>query len=100
MWRVPVSESGSRVGFVDPDSIDLAGDWGVGVPARRGVLGWRAVTQRRVTVSLVVFLLEVADHHAGGALQHVSVDVRCPVSLQLAVFASYLAVFGVSPFSQ
>jgi hypothetical protein len=33
--------------------------------AGRSVLGWRAVAQRGVTVSVIMFVLEVADDHAG-----------------------------------
>ena len=33
-------------GLFDPDSVDLAGHWGVGAPADRSVLGRRAVAQR------------------------------------------------------
>ncbi len=33
-------------GLFDPDSVDLAGHWGVGAPADGSVLGWRAVAQR------------------------------------------------------
>jgi H+/Cl- antiporter ClcA len=35
------------------------------VRAHPGVLGRRQVAQRRVPVSLIVFLLEVTDDHAG-----------------------------------
>ena len=38
---------------------------GVGVPARRSVLGRCSVAQGRVTVSMVVLVLEVPDHHPG-----------------------------------
>ena len=37
----------------------------MGAPADRSVLSRRAVAQRRVVVSVVVFLLEVADDHPG-----------------------------------
>ena len=37
----------------------------MGVPAGRSVLGRRSVAQGRVTVSVVVFVFEVADHDAG-----------------------------------
>ena len=37
----------------------------MGVPARRSVLGRRSVAQGRVSVSAVVFVLEVADDHPG-----------------------------------
>ena len=36
----------SRVGFVDPDSVDLAGHRGVGAPAGGSVLGGRSVAER------------------------------------------------------
>jgi hypothetical protein len=52
-------------GLFDPDPVDLAGHWGVGVPACRSVLGRGPVAQRGVTVSVVVFVLEVADDHTG-----------------------------------
>ena len=48
-----------------PDSVDLAGPRGVGVPARRSVLGWRSVTQGRMPVAVVVLVFEVADDHPG-----------------------------------
>ena len=48
-----------------PDSVDLAGHRGVGAPASGSVLGRRAVAQGRVSVSVVVLVLEVADDHAG-----------------------------------
>ena len=47
-----LSPLGFRVGLFVPDSVDLAG--GVGVPARRSVLGWGSVAQGRVSVPLVV----------------------------------------------
>ena len=58
-WVHPVIESGCFL-----DSVDLAGDRGMGVPAGRSVLGRGAVAQGRVT-SVVVFVFEVADHDAG-----------------------------------
>jgi hypothetical protein len=39
-------------GCFAPDSVDLAGDRGVGVPARRSVLGRRSVAQGRVRAVL------------------------------------------------
>ena len=57
----PNLESGCLV----PDSVDLAGHRGVGTPARRSVLGRSSVAQRRVTVSMVMLVLEVADDHPG-----------------------------------
>src|SRR4051812_24584333 len=60
-----LSPPGLRVGLFDPDSVDLAGHRDVGAPAGRSVLDRRAVAQRRVAVSLVVFGLEVTDDHAG-----------------------------------
>ena len=57
----PNLESGCLV----PDSVDLAGHRGVGTPARRSVLGRSSVAQRRVTVSMIMFAFEVADHHPG-----------------------------------
>ena len=48
-----------------PDSVDLAGHRGVGAPAFGSVLGRRPVAQGRVTVSMVVLVLEVPDHHPG-----------------------------------
>ena len=48
-----------------PDSVDLAGDRGVGVPAGRSVLGRRSVTQGRMSVLVVMLVLEVLDDHAG-----------------------------------
>jgi mandelate racemase len=60
-WVEEVLESG----LFDPDSVDIAGHRCVGVPARRSVLGRRVVAQRRVAVSVIVFLLEVADDHTG-----------------------------------
>jgi hypothetical protein len=52
-------------GLFTPDSVDLAGNRGVGVPARRSVLGRRSVAQGRMAVAVVVFVLEVPDDHAG-----------------------------------
>jgi hypothetical protein len=39
----------------------------MGVPARRSVLGRGQVAQRRVAVSVIMFVLEVADDHSGFA---------------------------------
>jgi hypothetical protein len=47
------------------DSVDLAGHRVVGVPASGSVLGGRSVAQRRMAVSMIVLVFEVADHHAG-----------------------------------
>jgi hypothetical protein len=64
-----LSPPGFRVvlesGLFDPDSVDLAGHRGVGVPACRSVLGRGSVAQRGVAVSVVVFVFEVADDHSG-----------------------------------
>ena len=39
----------------------------MGVPARRSVLGRGQVAQRSVTVSVIMVMLVVADHHSGFA---------------------------------
>jgi hypothetical protein len=51
----------------------------VGVPARRSVLGRRSVAQGRVTVAVVVLLVEVADDHPS-LEQTVPVVVTDPVN--------------------
>jgi hypothetical protein len=48
-----------------PISVDLAGHGVVGVAASGSVLDRGAVAQGRVTVSMIVFVLEVADDDAG-----------------------------------
>ena len=60
-----VNGIGFRVGLFDPFSVDAAGHRGVGVPARRSVLGRRSVAQGRMSVSVVVLVFEVADDHSG-----------------------------------
>ena len=60
-WVHPDLESGCLV----PDSVDLAGDRGVGVPACRSVFGRRPVAQGRMPVPVIVLIFEVADHHSG-----------------------------------
>jgi hypothetical protein len=53
------SQPDLEVGFLVPDSVDLAGHRGVGVPAGRSVLGRRSVAQGRVPMAVVVLVLEV-----------------------------------------
>jgi len=65
-WRVPDTESTLDLesGVFVPDLVDLAGHRVMGVPARRSVLGRRAVTQGRMP-AMVVLVFEVADDHLG-----------------------------------
>jgi hypothetical protein len=37
----------------------------LGVAASGSILGWGEVAQRRVTMPMIVFVLEVADDHTG-----------------------------------
>ena len=55
----------------------------MGVPAGRSVLCRRSVAQGRVTVSVVVFVFEVADHDAGleQRVPVVSVEALLPKSV-------------------
>jgi hypothetical protein len=60
-WVRSDLESGCLV----PDSVDLTVHRGVGVPAGRSVLFRRSVAEGRVTVSVIVLVLKVADRHPG-----------------------------------
>ncbi len=46
-------------------SVDLAGHGVMGVAASGSVLGGGGVAQRRVAVSMIVFVLEVANDYTG-----------------------------------
>ena len=52
-------------GCLCSNSVDLAGDRVVGVPACRSVPGRRSVAQGRMAVAVVVLVFEVADDHPG-----------------------------------
>jgi hypothetical protein len=53
----------AKAGLFCSMMLNLAGQRGVGVPARRSILGGRPVAQARVPVAMVVLVLEVADDH-------------------------------------
>jgi hypothetical protein len=46
---------------IDTDSVDLAGHRVMGVAASGRVLAWGQVPQRRVTMPMIVLVLEIAD---------------------------------------
>lgn len=62
-WQVPDSRSTwfwSQV-VIDTDSVDLAGHRVMGVAASGSVLDRSEVAQRRVTMPMIMFVLEIAD---------------------------------------